>query len=399
MKHTYNWHNEPLNQTVQVCPNFLANLTLSCINKVQAESQTKKIDHLVKVGLARASLKKWLYRYSEGGIEIKNLVKLCNFLKIPYASINNKFVSIGQMGKKSNMVTLRNPEFPINLNVPEMGTIIGAQTSDASLSSRGWWYYNNKKGSVYKIREAIIKIFGNVQTRIALTNSGQGYVLQAPAFVARCINNLGVPYGDKAKQNYPLPNIVMKGSLEMQKKYLAQRYSDEGSIRFIRDGRKRWQLFCYQAIDLNNFLKADNYEELKNIVIKKGKLKLTPSSTKASIYSKISYLKKFKLEEYKPNFLLNEQKLLEKFGIHSCLNLTKVKYYFTSKKLSAYWQSVVYDQKDIVKFYRLIRFNDSEKNKKLAEFIKQCRHHVDSVHERKYLTCSSSNLSISTPSA
>lgn len=90
---------------------------------------------------------------------------------------------------------------------------------------------------------------------------------------------------------------------------------------------------------------------------------------------KISNLKEFKIQDYKPNFLLDEQILLKNFGIKSHLMLTKVKYYFKTDKLSAYWQSIVYDQKDILKFYKYIGFNDSEKNKRLKDCVNIIKMH------------------------
>lgn len=362
----YNWYNEPKNQTVCLNPEFLSKLTLSLINKINVDSQEKKIEELKKYGFAKSSIKKWLYCYSKGGIEIKNLIKICDFLKISYENINDKFLGIGQSGKASRIKTLSEPNFPINLNVPEIGTIIGAQTSDASLVPRGWYYYNNKLELVLRIEKTIRQVFGDVRSRIGF--SREAYVLQAPSFVARCINHIGIPYGNKTKQNYSLPKLLMYASLEMQKNYLSQRYSDEGSIRYIKDGRKRWFLFCYQAIDLNKYLTQKEFEALKSIVINNGKSKMTPSKTKLIVYSKISGLNRFKITTYKPNFLLDEQKLLKNFGIKSYLSLTKVNYYFKTKKLSAYWHSVIYDQDDVMKFYKFIKFNDSEKNSKLRRF-------------------------------
>lgn len=327
MEHLYNWYNEPENQTIYLDKKLLSELIFSCIKKAKAVSQEKRIKELEKHGFTKVSVKKWLYGYTCGGIEIAKLVMICKFLNLDYNSLNDKILAVGQSDKMCKFKTFTRPKFPINLVVPEIGTIIGAQASDASLSSAGWFYYNNKKQLVYKIKEAINLVFGNISTRITLTNSGRGYVLQAPALVARCINRLGIPYGSKVKQNYPLPEIVMKGSQQVQSMYLAQRYSDEGSIRFIKDGRNRWMLFCYQAIDLNPFLSSELFEELKETIIQRGKLKLTPSATKFKEYSKISALKNFKLTEYKPTFLLNDQKLLGNFGIRSYLSLTKVKYY------------------------------------------------------------------------
>ncbi len=367
MNYSYNWYNEPKNQTVCLYKDFLSKLTLSCINKINANSLERKIKELKKYRLAKVSIKKWLYGYSNGGIEISNLMKMCDFLRLPYNSLNGKFLFMGQLGKKSKIKTFIKPKFPIDLSIPEIGTIIGAQASDASLNLRGWFYYNNKEELRNKISNTIQKIFGDVQSILLFDRFKRKYGLQFPAIVARAINFLEIPYGRKTIQNYSLPKILMNGPLQMQKNYFSQRYSDEGSIRFIKDGRNRWHLFCYQAIDLNPILNKKELDKLKDIIIKKGRLKSTPSKTDFKVYSKISNLKKFKIEDYKPNFLLNEQILLKNFGIKSHLMLTKIKYYFKTDKLSAYWQSIVYDQKDILKFHKYIGFNDSEKNRKLEE--------------------------------
>ena len=370
MSYLYNWHNEPRNQTVCLDKSFLSQLVLSCIDKVNANSQEKKIEILLTHKFAKSSLKKWLYGYSNGGIEISNLKKLCDFLQVPYSSINNKFLAIGQIGKDSKIKTFVEPKFPIDLSHPEIGTLMGAQTSDASLNRGGWHYYNNKEELRNKVKTSVQQVFGNIKSISLFDRLKRKSVLQFPAIVARAINFIGFPYGNKTIKNYSLPKILMEGSLQMQKNYFSQRYSDDGSIRLIKDGRNRWFLFCYQAIDLNPSLSKREFEKLKSIVIKKSKLKTTPSKTHFKVYFKISKLKEFNIKEYKPNFLSDEQILLKNFGIKSYLMPTNIKYFYQTDKLSAYWVSTVYDQKDILKFYKSIKFNDLEKNRKLEECVK-----------------------------
>ena len=323
-------------------------------------------------------IKKWFYGYTNGGIKVKSFKKLCRFSKISLRDMNEKIKVIGQKGKKVKSPSIDNPKLPFILGQPSMGTVIGAQTGDASLTPNMWIYYNTSLEMLNSVDNAIKHIFGDVKTIPLFNRNKNKYGFQYPPTIARVLRRLEMTVGAKTSLNSSLPSIILNGNVNIQREYLKQRFSDEGNCYAKSKSRKDVYVICYQSADITNQLRKLNlFKQVKNIIKNNGELSFTPSNTKSF---RLSSMRLFSgeisnmINKHIPNWLKEDKMILAKtFGIKSKVKFREIKYYPTSKKITCMWANTINGKENVLKFYEQIGFIQTEKMKKMEDRIKRWR--------------------------
>lgn len=72
----YDWFDEPDNVVVRLNPKTLSRMVKNILKSYNGDSQSKRITAFSKEsGISTVQIKRWLYGYTNGGLEIKNLRK------------------------------------------------------------------------------------------------------------------------------------------------------------------------------------------------------------------------------------------------------------------------------------------------------------------------------------
>lgn len=305
-------------------------------------------------------------------ISVLKLRKILNYLGRGYNFIDNKI----EYTKKGNQISIKNPNFPISLDVPFGAFLLGMVVSDGCIyvdkKARNCIrtkYSSGEKESTDKFIKIINKVYG--KTFIQKEYIRNCEILKiGSSIIGDSLVKVGAIIGHKAENDGGVPWMIIKGSLELKRNYLQAVFEDEASIYSGKSG----------------YIVLTRYKHLKDL--KKSHKKELRKLEKFMICNKFPTghenkritirraIEKIKLDDLK-DFLLNgaskllvgESKLLEEFGINNrlwpmALNKTSLGKYSISYTL------FISRKKSILKFYKEIGFSLNDKEKKLLKLMK-----------------------------
>lgn len=379
----YNWYDEPDHAVVYLDKKFLSNLTYQTLSLYGTNSLARKIKKIQDLtSMSKVSIKKWLYGYTNGGIEVRNLKLLCSLLQISLNDLNTKILAMGQRGKDGIRWSVENPRLPWTLNSESGGVIIGAQAGDASLCEKAWSYYNADKAMLKNVNSAVQKVFGKVHTIRLYNKDKKLYGYQYPPQVARAIKVItGLPFGSKTESNPSIPNLIFNATSQILVGYFRQRLGDEGTCDYYysRERRRFRGMVCYyQSVDLSKVLRKKGLFDVTVKLIKStGKMITTPSGNKyiRSGYGKIanSAVKKIVLKNF-PRWLKADNFLLvDVFKIRSSVRPQSLNYKIKTNKISCLWVNEIKQIESLRRTYNLISFPQQNKHVKLEKLIESIK--------------------------
>jgi len=311
-----------------------------------------------------------------GGISIKKLKKLLQYLNKDYNILNKKISEI----KKGIRYSIRNPKFPIDLANEKTGSILGHLVSDGFLS-----YDRCRKDFIRTgycspdeqlINEFIFNIndiFGEVHFYETIVRTCKT-VKTGSSTIGECFKFAGVPVGKKYKINDGVPWIVIAGNTKMKKNYLSAIFDDEGSVGSFR--------FPYLELSRNIHIALTTKEKKfleKNIKPHMIKSKFPTGHTNHRIAIRkarniLNNLNSYiynKIVKSKHKLLIEESKILESFGIKNRvyvrgLSKTNNGDYSISSSI------LVFRKQDLIKFYKNVGFKLPRKQEKLRNSLINC---------------------------
>lgn len=377
----YNWYNEPDHAVVYLSNKFLSNLTYQTLSlygstKDSLARKIKKIhDH---AGMSKVSIKKWLYGYTNGGIEVGNLKLLCRLFQISLNNLNTRILAMGQRGKDGARWSVENPRLPWTLDSESGGVIIGAQAGDASLGEKAWSYYNKDKALLKNVDSAVQSVFGKVRKIRLYNRKKKLYGYQYPPQVARAIRVLtGLPFGSKSELNPNMPSLIFNAAPQILLSYFRQRLGDEGTCTYYYSRKRRrfrGMVYYYQSVDLSEVLrKMGLFDVTMKLIKSTGKMVTTPSGNRyiRSSYGKIanSAVRKIVLQNF-PRWLRADNFLLpEVFKIQSSLRPHSLNYKIRTNKISCLWISEIRQIESLRRTCNLIGFPQQNKQNKLEKLV------------------------------
>lgn len=378
----YNWHDEPAHAVVYLEKKVLSKLTHQTLSLYGGanESLASKIRRMRShVGISKISIKKWLYGYTIGGIEVKNLKLLCKLLQTPLNRLNTKILLMGQRGKNGRRWSIENPRLPWTLKNESGGVIIGAQAGDATLSKKAWSYYNTDATMLKHVDSAVKRIFGRVR-KVRLYNRKKrldGY--QYPPQVARAINVLtGLLFESKSELNPGMSHLILNATPQILLSYFRQRLGDEGTCDYyysMERRRFRGKVCYYQSVDLSKVLrKIGLFDVTIKLMRNTGRTVITPSGSKhiRSSFGKIANpaIRKVVLENF-PKWLKVDNFLLAKvLKIQSSIRPHSLYLKVGTNKISCLWISQIRQIESLRRTCNLIGFPQQNKQSKLEKIVK-----------------------------
>ncbi len=344
---------------------------------------------LIKQGIAKAgSLSKLCAQIKSNhfysilkknrGMSVKNLKKLLAYLNINFSFLNDKILEV----RKGLKVSIKNPNFPINLTDSRLGSVLGHVISDGCVyydkSSKNLIrtkYYSDTIYGLNLFLNDITDIFG--QVHFTQEYERNCYTVRiGNGIIGEVLRRAGLSIGKRSDSKVGLPRAVKKGGKELKKAYLSAIFDDEGSVGKINQ-------FPYVILSRNIHVCFSNKEKIfldthivplmktntfptghitRRIPIRQLKKTLTENKRKTMLK---------KILNSKPKLLVEESNLLKKeFGINNhtyviSLQLTSNSFYSIQSCM------VIRNKKDILKFYKEICFSLPKKQDKLKNYLKE----------------------------
>ena len=154
-----------------------------------------------------------------------------DYLGFPYSVADSKILEV----RKGKLASVVSPHFPIDLNCPDMGTLLGHIVSDGSIYVDLQWnhlrtkYTNSDSELIDRFLDATRRVFGNVHHTSEPTR-GSFTIRFGSEMVGVALAAAGAMVGNKTKQNGDLPWLVREGKEAIKIAYLRAAFSDEGSV-------------------------------------------------------------------------------------------------------------------------------------------------------------------------
>ncbi len=309
-----------------------------------------------------------------GGITIHKLKELLDYIEIEYPFVNGKIQEI-RMG---DLTSINNPKFPIRLSYFKIGSILGHLVSDGCLyydNSRKDYirtsYYSPDKESIDQFIKNINSIFGKVHfNKEKLRNCFK--IRTGCDIVGKSLKKSGGIVGKKYIENKRSPWLVRQGSYKCKKEYLSAVFDDEASV-----GKSPFPYIILQRsihikLDKNERMIINRYvkPQMKTNKFPTGHVNKTIAIRKLNlILKKQSKVLLDRINSHKPKLLKDESCLLKKdFDIDNFLyiigfSITQNKRYSISCCL------VIRRKKDVIKFYKNIKFSLKRKQESLKNAL------------------------------
>ena len=381
-KNTVNWYDLKDYEIL-----YLEDKTIKNLINLGAE----KAGSLSRLGIKLNSMHIYNILKNNEGISVKILKKLLDYLESGYNIINNKILEI----RKGYKPSIKNPKFPINLSDSKIGYLLGHLVSDGCLyydKSRKnlirTKYCGNDKEGIKLFTETINEVFGEVHfNQETIRNCIQ--IRIGTGIIGETLRKAGVPVGKKYKLNEGLPWIVKEGTKEVKRQYLRAIFDDEGCV-----GKNK---FPYITLSRSIHLNFSNNESnlLEKYVVPLMKFNSFPTGhiTKRiqnrklkEVLTNINQLELLnKILDSKPKILAEESRLLEKdFKISN-------KVYVMSLQLTSNGSyslqscMIIQNKREVVKFYNVIGFSFTKKQKNLKEALINRRWLDDGIETIQHL--------------
>lgn len=139
-------------------------------------------------------------------------------------------------------------KFAMKIDItPELARICAELTGDGHIQIQDWRglvsFYSKNLGTIKDFESRFKQIF-NVSGRIYADNRRNWnrhklFFISMP--VAKALQALEVPVGNKTNQPFYVPKWVLNGAVEIKSAYLRGLYNAEGSINFTKSGN-RWRI-------------------------------------------------------------------------------------------------------------------------------------------------------------
>jgi len=162
-------------------------------------------------------------------ITVGKLKALLDIVGLPHDEMDSFIYCVGRQG---DPYAINNPRLPFNFDSKEGAIVLAAALKDGTLhmeeEPRGYWfaYYNKNEKNRERVKEAVRKVFGEVEPHESKERNEISYHSLA---IASALEKMGVPVGEKVGQNYHVPRVVRQGDENIKRAYLYQTMMDEGS--------------------------------------------------------------------------------------------------------------------------------------------------------------------------
>lgn len=164
-------------------------------------------------------------------VSIRKLIMVLDYLGISYALADKQILEI-RKGKTASVVY---PHFPIDLDCPDMGVLLGHVVSDGSIyvdmqrNHLRTKYTNSDAELIVGFLASVQRLFGRVHYTSEPVR-GAVTIRFGSELVGKALAASGAMIGNKTKQNGNLPWLVRRGSGSVKTAYLRAAFSDEASV-------------------------------------------------------------------------------------------------------------------------------------------------------------------------
>lgn len=350
---------------------FLADLIRKCIAKAGTLHGFCRA-----TGLTSPSV----YHFLKGQvnlISIRKLKLILDYVGLPYSVADTQIVEI-RKGKTASVVS---PRFPIDLNIPDMGTLLGHVVSDGSIyvdtqrNQLRTKYTNSDAELTGHFLDSANRVFGKIHHTTELTR-GAVTVRFGAEIVGNVLAEAGAMVGNKTKQNGKLPWIVREGSEAIKIAYLRAAFSDEGSV-----GASRGYPYvilsrsCTVPIWVSNRFAGRFDDSMHSSLFPTGHLHKTMSLRRAINLAKSQgfYSPEIaKTFEKPPQLLSQEKELLDSLNIRANLSPATFSKNHSGSYSFSYALSIQ-GRANVTKFYKKVGFSLCRKQEKLRIFLEKRR--------------------------
>ena len=242
------WYQFTSTNRVFIEPWYLNQLLREAVK--EAGSIDRLVKQLRKLGVEYSktqlhyNLKRSTQTLEAIGVEVGFLRGLLAYLNKPYSDANDHIKALGSTPRKS--VKTR---FPLNLDKPEIGTILAATLGNGSYPINGrFTYKNTNKEMIEKIKNAIRETIGEtpIEERQEKGHNKPIYTTRTSTEIIRKIlENMGLQPGPKTN---PKPALEILPP-QAKTKYIQQTFDDEAWIT-KSDHQKQIQIAYTKSIRL-----------------------------------------------------------------------------------------------------------------------------------------------------
>lgn len=319
------------------------------------------------------------YNFTKGKISMISVDKLQNllaYLEEDYTKYN-QHIDYVKVGSK---ISIKYPNFPINLNNKFGAHLLGNIVSDGCIyldkggrNTIRTKYSTSEQESIDYFMDCINKVYG--KTHFNKENVRNCIIIRiGSSIIGDTLLKVGGILGHKAMNNGEVPWLIRHGNVDLKKHYLRAVFSDEGCV-YVDNKRGFGYIALSRYKHLNNLTETQKHELYK--------LEKHMSKNKfptGHITSRISIKKALKLinDKYElrsmiktiPKLLAGESDILNSLGVehrrwHSSLTKTSLGRYSTGHAL------YINKAESLKNFYKEIGFSLSAKQEKLKKVITQ----------------------------
>lgn len=221
VKSTVDWDELPDTLTLYVDHYELARIVNEARDIVGPEE-------LERDGIVSGSIQQEIVYGDKDTITVGKLKVLLDIVGIPRDEMDN-FIYV--IGDPESPYAINNPRLPFNFNSEAGAIVLAAALKDGTLhkkEKKGYWfaYYNKDEKNRERVKEAVRKVFGDVEPHESKERNEISYHSYA---IVSALEKMGVPIGKKVGQDYHVPQVVREGGVNVKRAYLHQTFMDEGS--------------------------------------------------------------------------------------------------------------------------------------------------------------------------
>ncbi|MEM2214197.1 MAG: hypothetical protein QXI35_08335 [Candidatus Nezhaarchaeales archaeon] len=374
------WYQLSPTNRLFVEPRYLNELLKEAIER--AGSMDKLLKQLKKLGVrySKAQLHYNLKKSAQGsnliGVKVELLRGLLAYLERPYSDADSHIIAVGSSLPKSVKTS-----FPVNLEKPEVGTLLAAALGNGSYPADGrFTYKNTEKEMVEKVKSALESLLGNlkIEERIEEGYKKQIHTIRASTeIVRRLMENFGIKPGPKDNPNPALEILPREAKI----KYIQQTFDDEGWI--ARSDRGRQVQIAYTKSTNLEIRNEEIKRMLSEVIDKYGEWVKAPTGERIAREIKESQLRRLmpnpevvnELRRAYPPLIEKERDMIaEVLGVSkdevNCKLITVYKLVSTNE-IKARW-AVILSSRDMVKaFLERVGLHHKDKRTKLKDYVRK----------------------------
>jgi hypothetical protein len=295
------------------------------------------------------------------------LIPILNYLGRDLDEVNSHIISIG------HIEAVKHPEIPFDLGEKQGARLVAARYGDGTLSvakdhGPTFHYANNDAGMRNGVVESLTNVFSGAHILNREYSNGEvAKVRTGTEIIGYALKRAGAITGSVFEQNPHVPTWIQQGSMEIKHEWLVQAFGDEGYV-----WPHRGKVCIGRATEIERFLTKDMMDQLEHMEWHE-RHEFDHYTHHAIACDDLPPELRATIENHPPNLLVDEQILLDSFGIFTKMYAQEIYYGKEEGLYGVNWVLQTKTRDDARRFYEEIGFPQERKQAGLVSMLRHER--------------------------